>query len=366
MSAALSAACGLKLAIPPAVFPVSSTWKTGVGGLIDPPLATDGERLFVATRDGAVFGLGLADGKQRWRVRGRGRVSAAPGVLVLREEGGGIRRLDPSSGAELWRRETGVEGSLPAVIEGEQLFVAGTGLAALSLDTGEKLWANSDRMSAAPVASGGWLVTGEEDGAIRGRERSTGAAGWTFPTGGPVRAQAFVDRDHVLVGTTDGRLVALRLAKGTKRWRWKIGADVLEPARVLGPAALFVSYDNILYSVGRGNGHLLWRGILPSRPISGPQLSGTAVLVACQETEILAFDGRDGHRLGAFQTPAEIRTPPILVRDRLYVGLRDRSVVALALTATPLSPAAPTPAPGAGPRHSHGSPKAAPAPPPQP
>jgi outer membrane protein assembly factor BamB len=336
-----------------------------VSGAIEPPLATDGSRLFVATRDGQVHALGLADGKVAWRVRGRGRLAATTDGVVLREDSGRLRRLDAATGADLWRTNGEVEGTLPPVIAGNDVFVAGEGLAAFSLERGEKLFRVDGRMSGLPRAWGHWLFTVEESGAIRGRERASGAPRWSFPTGGAVKAPVFVDvpSEHLLAGTTDGRLIALRLAKGTARWRWKIGADVLEPGDVLGDTALFVSYDNILYGVGRGNGHLKWRGVLPSRAVSGPLVFGSAVLVACQETDIVAFDGRDGARLGSIQTAAEIRTAPLVVGDHLYVGLRDRSILAFALNLTPLGTATPRPSPTVAPT---AAPSAKPAPSPSP
>jgi outer membrane protein assembly factor BamB len=345
LMAAFLVACGVKLAPPPALFPVTNVWKADVGGSIEPPLATDGTRLFVATRDGFVVALSLDAGKELWRVRGRGHVSATDAVLVLREDSGRLRRLDPASGADLWRAMTGVEGALPAAIDGDAVFVAGKGLGAFTTERGEKLWSAPETVSAVPVASGMWLFTSEEDGTLRGRERASGASRWSFPTGSPVRAPVVVDGEHLLLGTTDGRLLGLRLDKGTARWRWKIGADVPDAGLVFEDNALFVSYDNILYAVGRGNGHLHWRGILPSRPVSGPVLTGSAVLVACQETDILGFDARSGARLGALQTAAEIRTPPLVVGTQLYVGLRDRSVVALALNQAAYAAPSPTPAP---------------------
>ncbi len=318
-----------------------------MGGLIEPPLATDGTRLFVATRDGLVA-LSVADGQQLWKTRGRGRISALGEILLLREDDGRVRRLDPATGAEQWRSASGVSGELPAVIDGDLAFVAGDGLAALSAADGQPLWTSREKISSLPVASGAQLLTGGEDGTVRSRERATGASRWSFASVGAVQAPVLVDGDHVLAGTADRRFLALRAAKGTPRWRWKVGADVAQAAVVLGPAVLFVSYDNILYAVGRGNGHLRWRGALPSRPLSGPLLLGNAVLVACLESDILGFDARNGRRLGVLKTPAEIRTAPLVIGDRLYVGLRDRSVIALALDQTPAPEQAPTPSPAPG------------------
>jgi len=345
LAAASVAACAVKLAPPPSLFPVTNAWKAAVGSLIEPPLASDGTRLFVATRDGLVA-LNLNDGKQAWKARGRGHVSARQGIVLLREDDGRVRRLDPTTGAEQWRAASGVNGELPAVIDGEFVFVAGEGLAALSAEDGHKLWSSHEEITSLPVASGTQLFTGEEDGTVRSRDRATGTSRWTFASVGSVKASVFVDRDHALVGTSDRRFVALRTEKGTPRWRWKVGGDITQPGTVLGPAALFVSYDNILYAVGRGNGHLRWRGALPSRAISGPVLVGSAVVVACLESDILGFDGRSGRRLGALKTPAELRTPPLVIGDHLYVGLRDRTVIALSLDQTPAPDVAPSPSAG--------------------
>jgi outer membrane protein assembly factor BamB len=125
-----------------------------------------------------------------------------------------------------------------------------------------------------------------------------------------------------------------------------VGADVQGPAAILDDKVLVVSHDNVLYALKRGSGKMVWRAGLPSRPLGGPQLMGTAVLVACFENEVVGFDGRTGRKLGSLRTSAEIRTPPLLVGRRLYIGLRDRSVVALQLAGVPgPSSAAPPPEP---------------------
>jgi hypothetical protein len=99
----------------------------------------------------------------------------------------------------------------------------------------------------------------------------------------------------------------------------------------------------------RGSGRLKWRAPLPSRPLSGPILVGDAILVACRDFEVIGIDGRSGKSLGTIKTAAEIKTEPLLVSDRLYVGLRDRSLIAYRLDMTAARPTA-SPSPG-GPGH---------------
>src|SRR5262249_42483852 len=116
----------------------------------------------------------------------------------------------------------------------------------------------------------------------------------------------------------------------------------------------FASYDAVLYDVLRGSGRLKWRAPLPSRPLSGPILVGDGILVACRDSDVFGIDGRSGKALGTLKTPAEIKTEPMVVSDRLYVGLRDRSLIAYRLDMTAARPS-PSPAPG-GPGHKGNAP----------
>ena len=57
--------------------PLAAAWKTLLGEFVVPPLATDGRRVYVATRDGAVRALDLATGAVAWKAEGfAGRLSA--------------------------------------------------------------------------------------------------------------------------------------------------------------------------------------------------------------------------------------------------------------------------------------------------
>jgi outer membrane protein assembly factor BamB len=339
LAAALASCSGGKLAQPPALFPVTTAWKIAVDDLVVSPIGTDGERLYVATRDGFVQALNLADGKAAWKTEtGEGHLAAVPGAVVLRQDDGTLLRLAPETGALVWKAASGIAGNAPPIIDGDLVFVGGAGLAALSASDGRTVWTAIDGtdVTAAPVASGARLFVGEEDGTLRCRDRATGGSLWSFKTQTPLRAPVLADeRQRLLLGTGDGRFLAVSADKGDRRWQWRIGADVQHAALVLRDSVLFASFEDVLYALDRRNGHMRWRAVLPSRPLSSPLLVGTAAIVACQEADVVGFDARTGRRLGGLTTPAEIRTPPIVVGDRLYIGLRDRSVLALTLDQTP-------------------------------
>ena len=341
---ALAAGCGGHPVPSPDVFPVETAWTASLSESIEGPLATDGKHLFAATRDGVVRGLDLDTGSVVWEVHDRaGVVGAGPGLVAVRDPGGIVWGLDPATGHERFKAETGVGGAIPPVVSGDAVLVAGEGLAWLDPATGAARWTvpAPPAVKGVPVAWGPHVLAGEADGALRSRDAATGALVWAFPTAGVVAAPVVDDHDRVLVGTTDRRFLALRAKDGKQDWRWKVGADVQAPAVILGDKVLFATHENVLFALKRGSGKMAWRAGLPSRPLGGPLLMGTAALVACFENDILGFDGRTGRRLGSLRTSAEIRTPPVLVNRRLYIGLRDHTVVALQLAAAPPPQASP-------------------------
>jgi outer membrane protein assembly factor BamB len=324
-----------------AVFPIATIWSVPLGpeADIEGPLRSDGGRIFVATRDGRVTALDRFTGATLWQVAGRPGVLSLEGpTLVLREADGTIWSMDPDTGSARWKAESGVPGALPALVAGARVVAAGEGLAALDAADGSVVWSRADvRASITPVAAGEAIVLGEGDGHLRARDLATGAARWSLATARPPQAPPIVDADgRILVGTMDRRFVAMGAADGKERWTWRLGAAVQHPAAAFERLVLFTTHEDVLYALARGNGHLQWRAPLPSRPLSGPVLFGGAVVVACHgarpgETFLIAFDARSGLRQGDFKVPGEARTAPLLVEDRLYLGMRERADRVLSL-----------------------------------
>jgi outer membrane protein assembly factor BamB len=314
-----------------------------------PPLAADGRRVLVATRDGSVRALDATTGVVLWKAEGLpGRLSAAEGTVLVRGDDGTLWSLHPRSGAVRWKVETGIPGTLPAVLEGDRALVAGRGIAAVEIATGRLLWGDTSgaETTAPPVAAGIRVLSGEADGTLRCRDRATGMPLWTLRTGRALRAPPLVDaaRRRVYLGATDKRVLSASLTSGKPGWSWRVGADVAHPGLLLGDRVVFAAFDAVLYALGRG-GSLSWRAPLPSRPLSGPLPLDGHVLVACHEDEILLFTQATGTKVGTVRTAAEIWTPPLVLGDLFFVGLRDRSVIAYAAPARTPPPPAPDPGP---------------------
>jgi outer membrane protein assembly factor BamB len=343
---AVAGCAGRRPAAKPPLLPLAAAWKTLLGEFVLPPLAADTRRVYVATRDGAVRALDRTTGAVAWKADGLpGRLSAADGFVLVRGEDGTVASLQPRTGAVRWRSETRVGGTLPAVPDGDRVLVAGRGLAALDLATGRVLWSDPSgtETTAPPVSSGARIFAGEADGTLRCRDRATGVSLWTLRTDGALLAPPLVDRGgrRLFLGTSDKRILEVSLDRGKPGWAWRVGADIGHAGLLLPNQVLFSSFDAVLYSLRKG-GNLSWRGALPSRPLSAPILVPGYVIVACLESDLVAFSPDTGARAGSLRTSAQIQTPPIVAGDLIVIGLRDRSVIAYGLPGA-AAPAEPTP-----------------------
>jgi len=339
------AACASRAPVPArAVFPIASVWTVSVGAdPIEGALASDGGRVFVATRGGQVSGLDRFTGATLWQVAGRaGALALGGGVLALREADGTVWGMSPLDGSARWKAQSGVKGKLVPVVSAERIVIAGEGLAVLETATGRVVWSAMDvRATTAPALTMTSVVLGEADGQLRCRDLATGRLLWSHATARALLAAPIADeRGRILIGTTDRRFLSLDGEKGEARWSWRLGTDVQHRAALFERLVLFATNEDVLYALDHGNGHLAWRAALPSRPLSGPVLFGDAVFVVCHgarpgETFLIGFAARTGERQGDYKVPGEARTPPLLVEDRVYIGLRDRdhSVISLLLGA---------------------------------
>lgn len=344
LAAGLAACSGTRPAPKPPIFPPVAAWKTLLGEVVVAPLAADSRRVFVATRDGALRALDPLTGSVLWKLEGLpGRVSAADGVLLVRDESGGLTSLNPRTGAVRWHAASGVAGTLPALVDGDRVIVAGQGVASLLLETGVPVWVDGAgaETTAPPVATTARLITGEKDGTLRCRDRATGTSLWTLRTREALLAPPLVDeaRQRLYLGTADRQILEVSLDRGERGWSWRVGADVGYAGLLQKDRVLFASYDAVLYALASG-GNLAWRGALPSRPAGAPLAVDGHVLVACLENQVVAFRAETGVPAGSFKTPAEIRTPPIQAAGFLVFGMRDRSVIAYGLAAAGAPPAA--------------------------
>ena len=73
-----------------------------------------------------------------------------------------------------------------------------------------------------PVAAGGLVFLGGEDGYVRAVDAATGELRWAYATGGPILAAPTVWGGRAYVGSGDGYLYAIEAATGKPAWRFHV------------------------------------------------------------------------------------------------------------------------------------------------
>ena len=138
--------------------------------------AIDLGRVFVGSRDGGLYALGLATGERLWRVDyGAPWVvsSVAVGdgrVYTGSSDGEFIQAVDAATGAEIWTRELGARVFASPALSGSALYAAdhASRVHALDATTGEPRWTLrlADQIQSSPVPAGESLFVGADDGAL--------------------------------------------------------------------------------------------------------------------------------------------------------------------------------------------------------
>jgi putative pyrroloquinoline-quinone binding quinoprotein/putative pyrroloquinoline-quinone-binding quinoprotein len=323
-------ACGgrARLPAPPVVFPLSTAWIRDLEQPLRPPLASDGERLFLADEEGSLQALSLDTGTPLWRVStGPARVGASTGLVVARRAQGGLSAHDPARGTVRWTAPEVPRGDLPPLVTEDVVLVVGEGTAALDGKDGKARWKTENPAATSlPALVGTYVLLADAENRVRALDQATGRSRWTQAAGGPVRAVTPDGAGGTAFAGAGRSVVALGLEQGRRRWRWKLGTEIIGAPRLLGDRVIFATFEDVLYGLKAGNGNMVWRTALPTRPVAGPLMLGSAALVLCyglhpEETLLLAVDGRTGARLGEFRMLGEALGEPLLVGDRLVVSL---------------------------------------------
>ncbi len=176
-----------------------AVWRKPVelGAVVHASLATDGKRLFVQADPGVVSALRTTDGKVLWRdsrtvsrdflVEGHGAPLVHRGVVFAGLSSGKLVALSGRDGGVVWEVSLAVAGAGPYVdvdntpvvgsIRGvEVLFVTGhgSGLHALTVKNGSRLWRYPQAGLGQPVLGAGRLYSVAAVGALHIVDATTG------------------------------------------------------------------------------------------------------------------------------------------------------------------------------------------------
>lgn len=225
-------------------------WKARDLGSPDAGVVQAGGVVVAPLTDGTVIGLDAADGSVRWQIRHDSTASflAAPliadGRVIVVDDRGTVRRLDPRSGQTDWTMalDAPVEHTPALTADGALIVVTTRGeMVRVEPGAARATWraslADGERVpprvgppsfhpGAVGAAAAAVVIAGATNGRLSAFDAATGAVVWSRDFDAHVNSAPLVSGAFVFVGTTDQRVLGLDLATGETRWEAPIRGRV--------------------------------------------------------------------------------------------------------------------------------------------
>ncbi len=211
-------------------------WKLTTGDPVWAQPVNSGDRIFVASMDGFIYGLNAADGSQLW--------STDLGAAVVY--------------------------SLAISEDGKHLYAGTMGkeMVALNSDTGTVAWRYTapGNIWGRAILKDDVLYFGDQSGAITALSAESGAKRWEYPAGSPVIASgAFLGEEGIMFPAEKGEVVAVDY-QGTKLWSQPINGTLYSNPVQIGDrvvVAVTQGTDSLLLVAYNQNGTQAWTFVQP-------------------------------------------------------------------------------------------------------
>lgn len=294
--------------------PFRSVWAFGRRSLIEFPPTLAYGRLTVAVNHGDLFSLDARTGKVMWTFVS-GRCVAASTAVANRVVYASFLNRPPCN-------------SKAAGIDGEVI--------AFDALTGRICWrAAVGPTESSPLVANGLVYIGDWNGKVHALDAATGAARWTFQTGGKVKSAAALADGRVVIGSYDSHVYALDARTGALIWKASAqqrlggrGTFYATPALAFGRVYIG-STDGKVYSFGASTGTLRWSYSTGGYVYASAAVWRRLVLVGSYSGRFFALDAATGEERWRFRAAGPISGSAVVIGDVVYVSTLARRTYAL-------------------------------------
>lgn len=144
------------------------------------------------------------------------------GKVFISDFKGAVYALDKSTGAEIWKYQTGGD------------IYAGTGI------------------------SGNNIVVGSQDGKLYAIDQQTGALSWSHQSSGGIATSPLILNDGIVISNKAGEVQKIS-PTGSLVWSTNLGTPVLMSPAANNQGTVFVGAENLkAYALNGSNGNIIW------------------------------------------------------------------------------------------------------------
>jgi outer membrane protein assembly factor BamB len=332
---------------PPPAFTGASWTRRFPQAISSSPLILD-QQLIVGCRNGNLYAVALADGKERWRLpvgTGVGSSPVAAGsMVVVGSYSGDVVAAEAETGRERWRTTTGGKiVSSPAFFPRGELVIIGShdchvyGLAA---DDGTMRWKTltGGIIWASPTLAKDRIVVGSHDGALYCLDAASGRIEWRAATGAPISSTAAIWRDRAaVVGSGDGKIHAFRLTDGKPLWSQRAGSPVGGTLAVSGDLVLAGTDGGELLALAGEDGAIRYRVRTRGAVKSRPAVNQEQIWFTSYDGRLRVVDLASGKDLWSFPASGALYSSPAVLGRTAFFGSMNGTLYAATWTGNPVA-----------------------------
>ncbi len=273
-------------------------WKFETGGAIVASPVLSGDKILIASADGALYSLTSAGG-QHWKYVGAAPIVATPLVhnesILLSSMDGNVRLLNSSDGAVQWSYRTdGPVVSTPQVLENLVFF-------------------------------------GSKDKCLHAVSLDKGWRSWIFQTQGEIVSSPLASTDSVYIGSLDGNLYCLAAETGRLVWKYATDQPIVSRGTLEFTALTVCSEDKWIHCIEKYKGGLVWKARVHGQVMTNLISNTGNLYVSTREGWLQCFNLRSGELRWQMNCEKRLESSPLIAARTIYVGAVSGELCAYAL-----------------------------------
>lgn len=312
-------------------------WRVDIGRGVRGAPALAEDVIAISQVDRHVVLLDRATGEVLWRSRlpatlGAGPLLADDRVFVAtQEDGGGVYALRLSTGRRIWSLDVG-NVVAPLALEERALYAATDRGVVVRLDpvTGARLWRTvlGAPVYAAPLPVQGSVAIATTGDSLYLLEADNGSVRARRATPGSVLAAPAYSGGLIVVGTMDGWLVAYDAGTLAPRWHLRTDGPLVGHVAIRGRTAWAATARGTVWAVPLDSGAVAARSFATGMVLrSGPAVTADGVLLAGASGELARFTAT-GRRTWSARLDGPL-SEPVIVYERSLLAVSDLGDVVL-------------------------------------
>lgn len=300
-------------------------WQFATDGAVrSSPAVADGA-VFFGSKDGYVYALEAATGKERWRFQTGGSIVSSPAVLdgtvFIGSQDGYFYALDAATGERRWYAHLWTSGS--PTISGGLIYLTTTGnsLHVLDARTGLERWHAAFTFSVTEPAVAGQTVFVGADGLIQAFDKNNGLLRWIFDVKGSASASPVVSLGRVYALVTEDGEQEIRVEGDQAASDQEDVPPSADERSDAGGGGAFARATR-LYALDTESGELRWEYAIPSdrAPASSMALVDGILYAGSGRGWVYALDPNTGFQLWGYQTNGAVVASPVIAGGQLFIG----------------------------------------------